>query len=116
MTWRLLYMPEVLGEMPVMMAVREGLQAVAGQWALLKRMPLAARRSRFGVMVCGCPPRQPIQSLRSSRAMKRMFGFLGSFCAAKAKGVIRKVMIRATDLILSCWWISGGERKEVFLF
>lgn len=97
MTWRLLYMPEVLGEMPVMMAVREGLQAVAGQWALLKRVPLAARRSRFGVMLWGCPPRQPIQSLRSSRAMKRMFGF---FCAEKARGVMRRVRIMATDLIL----------------
>ena len=57
-----------------MMAVREGLQEAAAQWALVNSTPLAARRSRFGVLVCEFPPRQPTQSLRSSIEMKRTLG------------------------------------------
>ena len=56
-------------------AVRDGLQAGAGQCALSKRTPEAASRSRFGVLAWGCPPRQPTQSFRSSIAMNRTFGF-----------------------------------------
>jgi hypothetical protein len=51
----------------------------------VKRTPLAASRSRFGVIVCGCPPRQPIQSFRSSMAMNSTLGRKGCFvCSATA--------------------------------
>ena len=60
--------------MPVKTAVRDGLQAGASQWALVKRIPEAAKRSRFGVLAWGWPPRQPTQSLRSSIAMNNRLG------------------------------------------
>ena len=60
------------------MAVRDGLQAGAGQWALVNRIPEAANRSRFGVLACGCPPRQPTQSLRSSMAMNSTLGLVAA--------------------------------------
>ena len=55
-----------------MMAVRDGLQAGAGQCALVNSIPLSASRSMLGVRAWGWPPRQPIQSFRSSTAMNRM--------------------------------------------
>jgi hypothetical protein len=36
--------------------------------------PLAARRSKFGVIDCALPPIQPIQSFRSSIAMNSTLG------------------------------------------
>src|SRR5688500_3763864 len=72
--WLLWYTPDVCGRTPVMSAARDGLHAGAGQWARVKSMPRFARRSMFGVFACGCPPRQPTQSLRSSTAMKRTLG------------------------------------------
>ena len=60
--------------MPVIKAVREGLQDGAAQYAFVNSTPLAAKRSMFGVFTSGCPPRHPIQSLRSSTAMKSTFG------------------------------------------
>jgi hypothetical protein len=57
-----------------MIAVREGLQDAPGQCALLNNTLLAASRSKFGVRVCGWPPRQPIQSLRSSTEMNSTLG------------------------------------------
>ena len=57
-----------------MMADRDGLQAGAGQCALVNNTPLAASRSKFGVFACGCPPRQPIQSFKSSTEMNSTFG------------------------------------------
>src|SRR3954467_11063009 len=59
-----------------MRAALEGLQTGAAQYAFVKSMPFAASRSMFGVFTSGWPPRQPIQSFRSSTAMKRTFGLL----------------------------------------
>src|SRR6185295_10671186 len=42
--------------------------------ALVNKVPRAAMESRFGVLAWGCPPRQPIQSFRSSMAIMRMLG------------------------------------------
>jgi len=61
-----------------MIAVRDGLQDGEGQWALLNKTPLAAKRSMFGVFACGCPPKQPIQSFRSSIEINKMFGWTDS--------------------------------------
>ena len=87
MLWLLAYKPERCGERPVKMAVREGLQAGAGQWALVKSTPEAASRSRLGVRACGWPPRQPIQSFKSSMAMKRTLGL--AIAAAFASETLR---------------------------
>ena len=57
-----------------MIAVRDGLQSGAAQWACSKSTPFLASPSMLGVFACGCPPRQPTQSFRSSTAMKRTFG------------------------------------------
>ena len=54
------------------MLAREGLQTGDWQWALLNSTPRAASRSICGVFACGCPPMQPIQSLRSSRKHKEL--------------------------------------------
>lgn len=72
--WRLKYMPDVEGRIPVKTLVREGLHAGAAQWALVKSTPLFASLSRFGVCTPGRPPKQLAQSFRSSTAIKRMFG------------------------------------------
>ena len=58
-----------------MSAARDGLQTGAAQYALVNSIPFDASRSRFGVLTSGWPPRQPIQSFKSSIAMKRTFGF-----------------------------------------
>ena len=85
------------GEMPVMMAPREGLQAGAGQCALVNSTPLAARRSRFGVFVCGWPPMQPIQSFRSSIEMNRTLGLL----SAQAAGTtVRRIPVRKVRYVI----------------
>jgi len=60
--------------MPVIRLARDGLQAGAEQCALVKSTPFCARRSRLGVFTSGWPPRQPIQSFKSSIAIKRTFG------------------------------------------
>ena len=62
-----------------MRLAREGLHAGAEQWAFVKRTPLFASLSRFGVFTSGWPPIQPIQSLRSSMAMKSTFSSLPCF-------------------------------------
>src|SRR6478609_8470721 len=67
---------------PLKTAAREGLQSGAAQWALEKRMPRLARRSMLGDFAWGWPPRQPIQSLRSSIAMKSTLGGAASALAA----------------------------------
>ena len=46
-------MPVVEGRRPVMRLLRDGLQSGAWQWALVKSVPRAARRSMFGVFACG---------------------------------------------------------------
>ena len=70
------------GRRPLITASRLGLQAGAAQWAFVNSTPRAARRSRFGVCVSGCPPpsglrasvRQPSQSFRSSTATNSTSG------------------------------------------
>ena len=53
--------------MPVSKAAREGLQAGATVYARVNNIPLAASRSILGVLVSGCPPREPIQSFRRTK-------------------------------------------------
>ncbi len=60
--------------MPDKIAVLAGKHAAAGVCALVKSMPRAASASMFGVLVCGCPPNTPTQSLRSSMAINRTSG------------------------------------------
>src|SRR5690349_13274154 len=62
------------GWRPLNTAAREGLQSGAAQCAFVKSTPRLARRSIFGVRACGCPPRQPTQSFRSSIAMNSTLG------------------------------------------
>ena len=57
-----------------MIAVRDGLQSGAAQWACSKRTPLRASLSMFGVFACGWPPRQPTLSFISSTEMNRTLG------------------------------------------
>lgn len=123
------------GEIPVNTAVRDGLQAGAGQWALSKRTPDAAKRSRFGVLAWGCPPRQPTQSFRSSIAMNRTFGFplprtmdetknrpskaktapLRSACPLPKEGIFRKIRVNplegpdGVEFIIMNGWESNGS-------
>src|SRR5437868_2774013 len=88
------YTPEVEGRNPVIKEARDGLHTGAAQYALVNSMPLAASRSMFGVLTSGCPPRQPIQSFRSSTAMKRTFGFdeVAAGNAAAVASVVRKAL------------------------
>ena len=72
--WLLRYKPDTCGDIPVKTAVREGLHAGAGQCAFVNSVPEAAKRSRLGVRVWGCPPMQPIQSFRSSIEMNKTLG------------------------------------------
>ena len=53
-----------------MIATREGLHEGAAQWALVNKVPRAAKRSRLGVWTPFLPPMQLTQSFRSSTAMK----------------------------------------------
>ena len=57
-----------------MTATREGLQEGAAQWALVNKVPRAAKRSRFGVWTPLRPPMQLTQSFRSSTAMNNTLG------------------------------------------
>src|SRR5262245_39386586 len=66
-----------------MTLVRDGLQSGAWQWALVNTIPRAARRSRCGVLTCGCPARHPTQSFRSSMAMKRTLGRVAASVAGE---------------------------------
>ena len=93
--------------MPVKTAVREGLQAGASQWALVKSTPVAAKRSRFGVLDWGCPPRQPTQSLRSSMAMNKTFG--GS--AAWQEMVIHKIQEKQKPGLIND--IDGFKQRQM---
>ena len=56
------------------------------QWALVNKTPSSASASRFGVLVCGCPPITPIQSLRSSTIIKTTLGF----CFSSEKDTMHK--------------------------
>src|SRR5688500_19327237 len=80
-----------------MRLVRDGLHIGAWQWALVKVTPRAARRSRFGVFACGCPPSGPTQSFRSSTAMKRTLGW--SAAATATGGEARNRSARAAKTI-----------------
>ena len=66
--------PEVDGRIPVIIATREGLQEGAAQWALVNNRPRLASRSMFGVYTPLRPPRQLVQSFRSSTEMNKTFG------------------------------------------
>ena len=68
-------MPVVVGRLPVSSATRDGLQAGAAQCALVNSMPWEDSLSIFGVRACGWPPSTPVQSFRSSMAMKSTLGF-----------------------------------------
>ncbi len=68
-------MPVVEGLRPVIKLVRDGLHKGAWQWALVKVVPFAAKRSMYGVFTCGCPLKGATQSFKSSMAIKRIFGF-----------------------------------------
>ena len=57
---------------------REGMHMGTWQCALRNDSPRLASRSMLGVFASGWPPRQPIQSLRSSIAMKTTFGLAGA--------------------------------------
>lgn len=46
----------------------------AWQCAFVKSVPRLANASMCGVLACGCPPRQPTQSLRSSTAISKTLG------------------------------------------
>ena len=50
------------GYLPVINADREGWQTATVTWACSKRMPSAARRSRFGVMPGTLQPVTPSES------------------------------------------------------
>ena len=66
--------PVVVGRLPNSKAVREGLHSGAAVWAFANKTPSFARSSMLGVFACGCPPRQPTQSFKSSIAMNKTFG------------------------------------------
>ncbi len=53
---------------------RDAIQTGTWQCVFRNSIPRCASRSRLGVLTSGFPPRQPIQSLRSSMAIKTMFG------------------------------------------
>jgi len=59
---------------------RDGEQSGAAQWAFANAIPRFASRSMCGVLTCGCPPRNPTQSFKSSTAMKSTLGRSGA-CA-----------------------------------
>ena len=61
------------------MDARDGLHAGAGQKALEKTTLSEARRSRRGVIACGCPPIKPVQSFRSSMQINSTLGGAFSF-------------------------------------
>ena len=83
------------------MLAREGLHTGDWQWALLKSTPRAASRSMFGVFACGCPPMQPIQSLRSSMAMSRTLGLAVSAALAAASPA-KAAALRQARMRTSC--------------
>jgi len=78
-----MYTPLVDGRMPVMSAAREELHAGAAQWALVNRTPRFARRSRFGILVSGWPPR-PRLAASISYAAPLPKRFAGAWCNTQA--------------------------------
>ena len=107
------------------MLAREGLHTGAWQWALLKRTPRAANRSILGVLAWGCPPRQPIQSLRSSMEISRTLGLPSSTFLSANKQVNRQANARVKKLLLiihffvkEFGWVSKrlcSEKKNFLL-
>ena len=63
---------------PLRRLLRDGLQVGALQWALENETPRAAKPSMFGVLLCGCPPSTPTQSLRSSRTINTTSGLVSA--------------------------------------
>src|SRR6476620_3478558 len=76
--------------------------------AYSKRIPSAARRSRFGDVSASLQPNEPSESaLRSSAVMMRMFGF----SVAKVNDVIARKIIDVLSGI-SCFIIVGAFMGE----
>ena len=70
-----------------MSEAREGLHEGAAQYARVKITPRVANRSRFGVRACGWPPSAPIQSFKSSMAIKSTLGLAA--CSEADKNMVR---------------------------
>ena len=65
-----------------MTLTRDEEQTGTAQCALLKFLPRSASSSMFGVDASGCPPRNPVQSFRSSMLIITTFG-----CSAPLLGL-----------------------------
>ena len=98
------YTPEVQGRTPVINAAREGLHAGAAQYERVNSTPRFASRSMFGVRQSGCPPRQLIQSFKSSTAMNNTFGFASAACRAEefASNVNAKIAQKYRNREMNC--------------
>src|SRR4051812_35690928 len=103
-------MPVDDGRRPVSRLDRDGLQSGAWQWALVNRVPRLARRSMFGVLACGWPPRQPTQSFWSSMATNRTFGLSAARDAGERSCASAP---RASRTMATVWRVTavapGGE-------
>ena len=95
-------MPVVEGRSPVSRLARDGLHNGDWQCALAKSVPRLARPSMFGVLACGWPPRQPIQSFWSSMAMNKTFGFSAEPAAGANVNAARSMSKCRRDFIGWC--------------
>ena len=110
-------MPDVEGGMPVIRLARDGLHAGAEQCAFVNSTPRLASRSRFGVLTSGCPPKQPIQSFKSSMAINSTFGLFRVEAAEKAiSGNEKTVAPVAANLRKSRLFMKVGVLLIVFSF
>ena len=103
--------PETFGIRPLKTAARDGLQAGAAQWAFANNIPRAASRSILGVNACGCPCMHPIQSLRSSTAMKRTFGRSPARHGVTSANRRTKV----NEDFIRNWWVNGVSNRTAML-
>ena len=96
-------MPVVDGRSPVRMAVRDGLHFGEGACALVKRTPLSAKRSMFGVSALSYPS-APTQSFMSSTLRNRTFGRSCPLVphaarpATRSAGMIKAFVIRSATV------------------
>ena len=68
------YQPVLAGCSPLSRELRDAVHTACEQWALENCMPSAANRSMWGVMVCGWPPWDPVQSFKSSTEINSTLG------------------------------------------
>ena len=80
-----MYTPLVEGRRPYIIDALDGLQMGAWQWAFENKVPRSAKRSIFGVLPLGCPPKQLAQSFMSSMAMSNTLGLSEPSRAHKGK-------------------------------